>query len=208
MMTTSSQTGASQTRDSNLVPLRQAAGENRVYCLHSVGGGTLGYWDLARLWPAGTRVVGVESAGLHGHPAQENLVEMAEGHAAAILNDVANDNGPAAAPVLVGWGLGGLLAWETAQALRQADAKIARLILVDSPPPGTPDDVDEMVRDALEAAQSEAPDLSRTRNMEGSARGPERELGRVEAVPGGGQAAASAGGLPGAARSLQPGGNR
>jgi hypothetical protein len=98
------------------------------------------------------------------------MVEMAESYAAAIVNDVANDNGPATAPVLVGWGLGGLLAWETAQALRQAGAKIARLILVDSPPPGTPDDADEMVRDALEAAQSEAPDLSRTRNMEGSAR--------------------------------------
>ncbi|MEZ0109001.1 amino acid adenylation domain-containing protein [Catenulispora sp. EB89] len=169
-MTTSLCTDASQTLDSILVPLRQAAGDNRVYCLHSVGGGTLGYWDLARLWPAGTRLIGVESAGLHGRPAQESLAEMAQGYAAAILDDIADDDGPAAAPVLVGWGLGGLLAWETAQALRQAGAKIARLILVDSPSPGTPDDVDEMVRDALDAAQSEAPDLSRTRNTEGSAR--------------------------------------
>src|SRR6516162_6716137 len=81
-MTASSQAVAGPTRDSNLVPLRWSAGENRVFCLHSVGGGTLGYWDLARLWPAGTRAIGVESAGLHGHPPQENLVEMAESYAA------------------------------------------------------------------------------------------------------------------------------
>src|ERR1039457_3696959 len=74
MMTALSQAGAASARDSNLVPLQRSAGENPVFCLHSVGGGTLGYWDLARLWPAVTRVIGVESAGLHGHPAPETKV--------------------------------------------------------------------------------------------------------------------------------------
>jgi thioesterase domain-containing protein len=169
MVTTSSQPAAAPAVDSNLVPLRRSAGGSPVFCLHSVGGGTLGYWDLARLWPAGTRVIGVESVGLHGRPPQETMAEMAEGYAAAIANAVASDGNSATPPVLVGWGLGGLLAWETAQALRHAGAKIARLILIDSPPPGTTDDADEMVREALEAAQSEAPDLARTRNMEGPA---------------------------------------
>jgi amino acid adenylation domain-containing protein len=123
----------SDAQDSNLVPLRNAKGGPGIFCLHAGGGNTLSYWELARLLPADRRVLGVESWSLHGRPPQQSFTEMAEDYAAGIA---VTSEGP---PVLIGWCFGGLIAFETAQALRRAGHEVARLIVVDCSFPGAGD---------------------------------------------------------------------
>ncbi|MFJ9457471.1 amino acid adenylation domain-containing protein [Kitasatospora sp. NPDC101447] len=133
----------SETRDSNLVPLRPAEGGSSVFCIHPGGGSTLSYWELARLLPTDRPVVGVESLGLHGQEPQRSFAEMAEGYAAEIA---AATDGPA---VIIGWCFGGIMALETAQALRRTGREVARLIIVDSFAPGFEDEEDDGSQDDL-----------------------------------------------------------
>ncbi|MGK4580328.1 amino acid adenylation domain-containing protein [Kitasatospora sp. HPMI-4] len=132
-----------ETRDSNLVPLRPAEGGSPVFCIHPGGGSALSYWELARLLPADREVVGVESLGLHGQEPQRSFAEMAEGYAKEIA---AATDGPA---VIIGWCFGGIMALETAQALRRAGREVARLIIVDSFAPGFEDEEDDGSQDDL-----------------------------------------------------------
>jgi thioesterase domain-containing protein/acyl carrier protein len=118
----------------NLVPLRPAAGRAPVFCLHPGSGTTLSYWELAQLLPAGHAVTGVDSVGLHGMAPCGDFAKMAEHYATAIAATAAE------APVLVGWDVGGLLALETARALRRAGREVARLIVLDCPAPGYDDE--------------------------------------------------------------------
>ncbi|MEW5351020.1 amino acid adenylation domain-containing protein [Streptomyces sp. 16-176A] len=123
----------SDVQDSNLVPLRAARGAGErapVFCVHPGGGNTLSYWELARLIPADRSVYGIEAWGLHGRPAQDDFAAMAEGYAANIA--AVGD----AAPVIIGWCFGGIMAYATAQALRRSGREVARLIIVNCGVPG------------------------------------------------------------------------
>lgn len=120
----------SDAQDTNLVPLRHAKGAAPVFCIHPGGGSTLSYWELARLLPADRPVLGVESWGLHGRPPHRDFREMAESYAETIA--AACDE----PPVLVGWCYGGLMALETARALRRRGCQVATLVIVDCPAPG------------------------------------------------------------------------
>ncbi|MEQ0559644.1 AMP-binding protein [Amycolatopsis sp. NEAU-NG30] len=120
-------------QDSTLVLLRAARGPQAVFCVHPADGTTLAYWDLARALPEDRPVFGIESPGLHGRPLPQDLTAMAEENAAAIA--AAGD----AAPVLVGWGSGGIIAYATAGALRRSGREVTRLVIVDgglAPLPG------------------------------------------------------------------------
>ena len=132
--------------DSHLVPLRRGADGAPVFCLHPGGGSTLSYWELARRLGDRHPVVGVESAGLHGRDPDENFTGMAESYAAAI---VANSTEP---PIIVGWCFGGLMAWETAHALRRAGHPVAKLVLIDCFAPGFELPGDEPEQDVLALA--------------------------------------------------------
>ena len=123
-----------RTQDSNQVPLRTAQDGAPIFCMHAGGGSTLSYWELARLLPADRPVVGIESWGLHGRPPQQDFADMAQGYAAAIA---AKTGKP---PALIGWCFGGLMAFETAQALRREGQDVASLTVIDSPAPGLSDD--------------------------------------------------------------------
>ncbi|MCX5386227.1 amino acid adenylation domain-containing protein [Streptomyces sp. NBC_00083] len=123
----------SDVQDSNLVPLRAARGPREqapVFCVHPGGGNTLSYWELARLIPADRSVYGIEAWGLHGRPPQDDFAAMAEEYAANIA--AVGD----AAPVIVGWCFGGIMAYATAQALRRAGREVAQLIIVNCGVPG------------------------------------------------------------------------
>ncbi|MFJ5309912.1 amino acid adenylation domain-containing protein [Streptomyces sp. NPDC088350] len=123
----------SDVQDSNLVPLRAGRGRQErapVFCVHPGGGNTLSYWELARLIPAERSVYGIEAWGLHGRPPQDDFVAMAEEYAANIA--AVGD----AAPVIVGWCFGGVMAYATAQALRRAGREVGQLIIVNCGVPG------------------------------------------------------------------------
>ncbi|MFG2977962.1 amino acid adenylation domain-containing protein [Streptomyces sp. NPDC048331] len=123
----------SDVQDSNLVPLRAARGPHQqapVFCVHPGGGNTLSYWELARLIPADRSVYGIEAWGLHGRPPQDDFAAMAEEYAANIA--AVGD----AAPVIVGWCFGGIMAYATAQALRRSGREVAQLIIVNCGVPG------------------------------------------------------------------------
>ncbi|GAA2898255.1 hypothetical protein GCM10010517_63340 [Streptosporangium fragile] len=138
----------SDRQDSNLVPLRNGEGGSPVFCVHPGGGSTLSYWELARLLPADRRIVGVEAWGLHGRPPQEDFAGMAASYAEAIAT---SGDGP---PVLVGWCFGGLMALETARALRRAGHEVAKLIVIDCPAPGYDDEDDEATRETQPLTES------------------------------------------------------
>ncbi|MEU5539086.1 AMP-binding protein [Streptomyces sp. NPDC020362] len=123
----------SDVQDSILVPLRAAhepEGGAPVFCVHPGGGNTLSYWELARVLPADRSVFGVEAWGLHGRPPQQDFAAMAEEYAATIA--AVGD----AAPVIIGWCFGGVMAYATAQALRRLGREVAQLIIVNC---GVPD---------------------------------------------------------------------
>jgi amino acid adenylation domain-containing protein len=135
-------------QDSNLVPLRRGKGGAPVFCFHPGGGSTLSYLEFARLLPADHRVMGVEAAGLHGMQPHETFTAMAEAYAAAIA---ASSDKP---PVFAGWCFGGLVARETAEAMRCAGHEVAMLILVDCPAPGFNDEDDEALQEARLVSES------------------------------------------------------
>ncbi|MEV0232691.1 amino acid adenylation domain-containing protein [Nonomuraea sp. NPDC050786] len=119
-------------QDSNLVPLRavrEPQGSAPIFCVHPGSGNTLSYWELSRALPADRPVFGVEARELHGGPPQQGFAATAEEYAATIA--AAGD----AAPVIVGWCLGGVMAYATAQALRRSGREVARLIIIDGTVP-------------------------------------------------------------------------
>ncbi|MBS2531669.1 AMP-binding protein [Catenulispora sp. NF23] len=121
---------------SNLVPLRPGA-SGSMFCIHPGGGMTLSYWELAQMLPAVEEIIGIESLGLHGKPPEKKFIDMATGYADAIAAHTQ------AAPVLIGWCFGGLMALEIAQCLRRAGRDVAGLVVINCPAPGYRDDSED-----------------------------------------------------------------
>src|SRR6185369_6617328 len=113
------------------------------YLVHPVGGNVLCYAELARGLGEDQPVYGLQSLGLSpsGETApQETVEEMASSYVAAIR--AAQPQGPYR---LGGWSIGGAIAYEMAQQLRQAGCEVELLALLDSLAPvhsRAPEDAD------------------------------------------------------------------
>lgn len=118
---------------SPLVGLRTSGRGVPVFCPHAVGGLPHNYAALARRLGPDRRVYGFQARGLYGEGSPlKTIEEMAEAYLAAARS--VQPDGPYH---LVGYCLGGAIAFEMARRLRAAGETVGPLILVDStaPPP-------------------------------------------------------------------------
>lgn len=97
-----------------LVPLQAGNGRRPpFFCVHAIGGSVFSYGELARALGPEQAFVGVQSPGLEGGPALEDIQAMAAEYAAAV--EAAAPKGPI---LLGGWSFGGVVAFEMARQLR------------------------------------------------------------------------------------------
>jgi amino acid adenylation domain-containing protein/FkbM family methyltransferase len=137
---------------SPLVPLRSSGMGRPLFCVHPVGGNVLCYAELARRLDR--PVYGLQSLGLGGGEPQESVEAMAATYAAAVT--AAQPEGPLA---LVGWSVGGVIAWELARQLVRAGRRVETVLLLDTLAPGAhPGPAPEEILEA--GGTSETPEVS------------------------------------------------
>lgn len=113
-----------------LVPIRPAAAGSRrpLFCVHPAGGTVFCYRELARHLPDDLPVYGLQARGIDGRePPRARLEEMGADYAAEIRSVQ-----PAGPYLLLGWSLGGLIAFETARQLAEAGEPIGLLAVIDA----------------------------------------------------------------------------
>ncbi|MEM7353055.1 MAG: amino acid adenylation domain-containing protein, partial [Acidobacteriota bacterium] len=120
--------GASPSEERSLVCLRQGQGQP-LFLVHPIGGNVLCYAELAERLPGERPVFALQAA---PDDATETIEEMATAYLEAIRR--VQPNGPYA---LAGWSMGGIVAFEIAQQLHDAQELASSLVLIDSPAPMT-----------------------------------------------------------------------
>ena len=111
-----------------VVQLSQVAGVP-LFAVHAVGGTVHEYALLARELDGTCRTWGIEAAGLRaGEPPGSSLDDMADRYAQAVCT--AQSAGPVR---LVGWSMGGVLAFETACRLSALGRDVPLVVLLDTP---------------------------------------------------------------------------
>ncbi len=117
----------------SLVPLRAGGDGPPVYCVHPVSGSPYCYTDLASRLDAGTPVFGFEAPGFDGFDEPAGSIrELAEVHTATLR--AARPHGPYR---LLGWSLGGVVAFEMARLLAAEGEEVPLLVVIDAALPGT-----------------------------------------------------------------------
>jgi thioesterase domain-containing protein len=113
-----------------LVRIRSGATEPPVFCFHALPGTVIRYWPFAAALPAQIPVYGLQSQGLNPKCEPHTTIRgMAQAYVAAILS--VQHSGPYH---LLGYSMGGVLAYEVAAQLRALGHDIGLLGMVDAPP--------------------------------------------------------------------------
>lgn len=111
-----------------IVPLAIGGDGEPLFCVHPAGGTVFCYRDLASRLAGSRPVFGVQARGLDGRDQpHQTLDEMAEDYAAAI-RDVA----PTGPIHLIGWSLGGNIAYEVARRITDGGRQVGSLALLDA----------------------------------------------------------------------------
>jgi len=111
-----------------VVPLAVGGNDEPIFCIHPAGGTVFCYRDLAAYFAGQRNVFGVQARGLDGRETpHRTLQEMASDYADAIAAASAGGS-----IHLVGWSLGGNIAYEVARQLRAAGRSVGMLALLDS----------------------------------------------------------------------------
>jgi thioesterase domain-containing protein len=114
-----------------LVPLRPGEGPP-LFLVHPVGGNVLCYGELARRLKK-VPAYGLQAAGLEeGTEPHETVEEMADCYLDAVRRTA-----PRGPYRLTGWSFGGLVAFEMARRLSEAGETVEKLVLLDTPVPGS-----------------------------------------------------------------------
>lgn len=112
-----------------LVALRPAGIRAPLYCLPAGGGSANAYRQLAARLPAGRPVLGFECPGLDDdRPPAGSIHELAEEFSGYLL-----EQSPEVACHLLGWSMGGAVAFETAVRVAAAGRRVGMLVLIDPP---------------------------------------------------------------------------
>jgi amino acid adenylation domain-containing protein len=117
----------------SLIPIQLSGSRPPIFGIPGVAGGVLGYYALARLLGPDQPFYGLQSRGLDGIGRPMTRIEDI---AAALVHEIrqVQAEGPY---YLLGMCMGGVVAYEMAQQLRQAEQEIGLLGLVDTWPPPT-----------------------------------------------------------------------
>ena len=117
----------------SLVRLQPKGDRPPLVAVHPVGGNVLAYTELAReLMPGGRPLWALQSAGLVGGEPHRRIETMASAYVEEVL--AARPAGPYP---LLGWSLGGSIAFEMARQLGQRGHEVPLLVLADALAPGT-----------------------------------------------------------------------
>ncbi|MEJ6487487.1 thioesterase domain-containing protein, partial [Nostoc punctiforme UO1] len=116
---------------SALVSIKANGDKPPLFCMHPSGGNVLCYQDLARYLSSEQPVYGLQSVGLDPQNTHHTSIEQMATHYIQEIQTV-QAHGPY---FLLGWSLGGLVAFDMAQQLKHRGEQIALLILLDSCPP-------------------------------------------------------------------------
>ncbi|MER0478956.1 alpha/beta fold hydrolase [Streptomyces sp. Edi2] len=114
-----------------LVPLRPSGSLPPLYCVHPVSGSAYAYVDLARELGSEQPVYGFEAPGFDGGaPLAGSIEELAATHVKSLI--ASNLKGPYC---LLGWSLGGTVAFEVARKLILLGEEVPVLVIVDAEVP-------------------------------------------------------------------------
>jgi amino acid adenylation domain-containing protein len=148
----------------SVVTLKDAGGEVPLHCLPPVSGSSHVYVGLSRLLPSQRPVRAFEAPGLNTDvPVLERVEDLAAQYARALP-----ELGQHESHLLLGWSMGGLVAYEMARQLIGLGARVT-LIVIDAPPPiggdvpEEPEILERFITDlaGLQGAPAAAVDLSR-----------------------------------------------
>jgi thioesterase domain-containing protein/acyl carrier protein len=145
---------------SPLAPLQTHGDQPALFCIHPVGGSVFCYVELTRQLGANQPVYGLEARGLEVDQAPlPTIAAMAAAYIAALRT--VQPRGPYR---LLGWSMGGTVAFEMAQQLRAQGESVALLALLDTlaprPDGSAYDDADlaaQFVADVLALQSQDAP---------------------------------------------------
>jgi pyochelin synthetase len=119
---------------SSLVPIRETRTDRPAcFLVHPIGGNVLCYQALAQRLGFDRSVYGLQAPGLDGRePPCTSIEELARRYIDEIRG--VQGDGPY---LLAGWSMGGIIACEMARQLRQDDADVGLVAVLDSRAPGT-----------------------------------------------------------------------
>ena len=148
----------------SLVCLQPRGEAPPLFCVHPAGGTVFCYLELARRLRSDHPLFGLQAPGVDGEATPlASLSEMATRYAGEIA--AAYPLGPY---YLLGWSLGGILAFEVARRLEEQGRKVALLAILDAAikPPGTPFTEDDFLPVLIQMFPHEdRPELERMKSM-------------------------------------------
>jgi thioesterase domain-containing protein len=113
-----------------LVALRRDGASPALYCAAPISGSALCYQGLSRLLPAGRPVLGLPAAGLDGEcPPMRRIEDIAAHHVRTITSR--QPDGPY---LLMGWSVGGMVAYEMARQLDSDGCEVGLVVMVEATP--------------------------------------------------------------------------
>lgn len=120
--------GSATSRPNVLVPFRATGAKPPLFCVHPLGGSVAGYAPLAHALGADQPVYGIQALGLDpGREPQSSMDELVATYTEAIRS--VQPRGPHR---LLGYSLGGMIAFACAQALRDVPGGPPLVVLLDS----------------------------------------------------------------------------
>ncbi|MGK7877798.1 MAG: amino acid adenylation domain-containing protein, partial [Xenococcaceae cyanobacterium] len=128
--------------NSILVPIKTSGNRPPLFCIHPVGGNILCYADLARHLDRDYPVYGLQSLGKKGQQQPLTSIEEMASHYIEAIQQIQ----PIGPLHLIGWSMGGVIAYEMAQQLQAKNEPVALLTLIDSYAPTVirkPSEIDE-----------------------------------------------------------------
>lgn len=120
--------GSSTEASGVLIPIQVSGAQRKLFCVHPIGGTVLCYRRIASSLAGRADVYGIQSPGLTGEASSaETIEELAQAYCRALT--ATYPEGPID---LLGWSLGGMIAFEMARVLSQSGRSVARVVLIDS----------------------------------------------------------------------------
>ncbi len=112
-----------------LVPLQSEGTNSPIYCIHPISGAVMPYIDLANALGANQPVYGLQFPKVNDEQGKVSIEHLATTYAEAIRRTKVSGS-----VHLVGWSLGGVIAFEMARYLSEQGIALGELTLIDSFP--------------------------------------------------------------------------